>query len=97
MKVIIHESAEDDLDRIFEWIAKDNRSAAARMVAKIRDRINLLEIDSLAKMGRPGLVTGTRELIEYPYIIVYEVDSDRREISVLTILHGARDRGDRKN
>jgi len=45
------------------------------MVAKIRDRINLLEIDSLAKMGRPGLVTGTRELIEYPYIIVYEVDS----------------------
>jgi toxin ParE1/3/4 len=94
MKVIIHESAEDDLDRIFEWIAKDNRSAATRMVAKIRDRVNLLEIDSLAKMGRPGLVTGTRELIEYPYIIVYEVDSDRQEISVLTILHGARDRGD---
>jgi plasmid stabilization system protein ParE len=48
-------------------------------------------------MGRPGLVVGTRELIEYPYIIVCEVDSDRGEISVLTILHGARDRGDRKN
>lgn len=93
MKVIVHESAEDDLDRIFEWIAKDNHAAAARLVAKIRDRINLLEIDSLAKMGRPGLVGGTRELIEYPYIIVYEVDTDRREISVLTILHGARDRG----
>jgi toxin ParE1/3/4 len=92
MKVIIHESAEDDLDRIFEWIAKDNRSAAARMVAKIRDRINLLEVDSLAKMGRPGLVIGTRELIEYPYLIVYEVDNDRREVSVLTIVHGARDR-----
>ena len=92
MKVIIHESAEDDLDRIFEWIAKDNRSAAARMVAKIRDRINLLENDSLAKMGRPGFVVGTRELIEYPYIIVYDVDGDRREVSVLTILHGARDR-----
>lgn len=90
MKVIIRESAEDDLDRIFERIAKDNRSAAARMVAKIRDRINLLAVDSLAKMGRPGLVAGTRE---YPYIIVYEVDSDRRQISVLTILHGARYRG----
>jgi toxin ParE1/3/4 len=45
-------------------------------------------------MGRPGLVAGTRELIEYPYIIVYEVDGDRREILVLTILHGARDRED---
>jgi toxin ParE1/3/4 len=94
MKVIIRESADEDLDRIFEWIAKDNRSAAAKMVAKIRDRINLLEIDSLAKMGRPGLVTGTRELIEYPYIIVYEVDSGRQETSVLTILHGARNRRD---
>jgi len=59
MKVIIRESAEDELDSIFEWIAKDNRSAAARMVAKIRDRINLLEIDSLAKMGRPGVVAGS--------------------------------------
>jgi len=67
MKVIIRETAADDLDRIFEWIAKDNRPAATRMVAKIRDRINLLEIEGLAKMGRPGLVTGTRELIEYPY------------------------------
>jgi plasmid stabilization system protein ParE len=66
MKVIIRETAADDLDRIFEWIAKDNRSAAARMLARIRDRINLLEIDSLAKMGRPGVVAGTRELIEYP-------------------------------
>ena len=53
------------------------------MFSRIRDRINLLELDSLAKMGRPGLVTGTRELIEYPYIIVYEVDSDRQEVSVL--------------
>jgi toxin ParE1/3/4 len=66
------------------------------MVARIRDRINLLELDSLAKMGRPGLVTGTRELIEYPYIIVYEIDSDRREVSVLTIVHGARDREDQE-
>jgi plasmid stabilization system protein ParE len=59
MKVIVHDAAEDDLDRIFERIAKDNHSAATRMVAKIRDRINLLELDSLAKMGRPGLVTSS--------------------------------------
>ena len=33
MKVIIRESAEDDLDRIFSWIAKDNPTAAAEMVS----------------------------------------------------------------
>ena len=43
-------------------------------------------------MGRPGLVEGTRELVEPPYIIVYMVDEPADEIVVLAIVHGARDR-----
>jgi toxin ParE1/3/4 len=43
-------------------------------------------------MGRPGLVEGTRELLEHPYIIVYEVREDRDEIAILSIVHGARAR-----
>ena len=92
MKVIILAAADNDLVRIAEWIAKDNRSAAARMAAKIRDQISFLEMDELAHMGRPGLVGGTRELIEYPYIVVYRVDDAKREVVVLSIVHGARDR-----
>ena len=42
-------------------------------------------------MGRPGLVEGTRELIEGPYIIVYKVFDDR-EVVILSVVHGARDR-----
>jgi plasmid stabilization system protein ParE len=92
MKVVVHLDAEDDLDRIFNWIAKDNPSAAADMVARIRDHISLLEIDSLANMGRPGSVAGTRELIEFPYIIVYRVDEERAEVAVIAIFHGTQDR-----
>ncbi len=92
MKIIIRESAEDDLDRIFTWIAKDNRRAAADLVSRIRDRINRLELDPLAHMGRPGFVEGTRELVQYPYIIVYKVFDERREVLVLSIVHGAQDR-----
>ena len=62
------------------------------MVSRIRDHINLLELDNVAHMGRPGLVNGTRELIEYPYIIIYSVDDRRREIDVLSIMHGAQQR-----
>jgi toxin ParE1/3/4 len=43
-------------------------------------------------MGRLGLVEGTRELLEPPYIIVYRVDEAEGEIVVLNIVHGARDR-----
>jgi plasmid stabilization system protein ParE len=64
MKVIIREAAEVDLDHIAEWIAQDGPSAAVRMVKTIRDRISFLETDELAHMGRPGLVEGTRELLE---------------------------------
>lgn len=93
MRVVIREAAEADLDRIAEWIAKENPRAAVRVVAKIRDQISFLEIDELADMGRPGLVAGTRELIEYPYIIVYAVDDRRREIVILSIVHGAHREG----
>ncbi len=93
MRVILRESALEDLDRIHAWIAKDNPSAANNMVARIRDRISFLEVDALAHMGRPGLVAGTRELSEHPYIIVYTSRGPQSEIVVLAIMHGARDRG----
>lgn len=92
MKVIVRAAAEDDLHHLYAWIAKDNPAAAARMVARIRDRIQFLELDSLAGMGRPGLDPGTRELIEYPYIIVYEIHRDRDEVEVLAVVHGAQGR-----
>jgi plasmid stabilization system protein ParE len=96
MKVIFRSAAEHDLDRIFEWIAKDDPRTAHSIVDRIIERISLLELDALAHMGRLGLVRGTRELLEYPYIIVYQVFEERGEIAVLAILHGSRDRQGRK-
>lgn len=46
----------------------------------------------LAHMGRPGSAAGTRELVEAPYIIVYEVREDRDELVVLAVYHGAQSR-----
>ena len=55
-------------------------------------RIDRLAIPGLSHIGRPGLVEGTRELVEAPYIIIYMVDEPADEITVLAIVHGARDR-----
>jgi plasmid stabilization system protein ParE len=51
-----------------------------------------LENRELTHMGRPGLVDGTRELLEWPYIIVYKVDEIRQEIVVVSVAHGAQHR-----
>jgi toxin ParE1/3/4 len=92
MKIIVHESAARDLDGILDWISKDSPGAATELVRRIQLRINRLAVAGLAHMGRPGLVEGTRELLEKPYIIVYSVDEAAGAIEVIAIVHGAQDR-----
>ena len=92
MKLVVRKAAQNDLDRIFAWIAKDNPRAAIETIGRIQERIGLLRLDSLAEIGRPGLLPGTRELIESRYIIVYRVHEERGEIVVLSIIHAARHR-----
>ena len=94
MRVIVRQAARRDLDDIFDWISKDSPRAAQVMVSRIMLSVNRLAIPGLAYMGRPGLVAGTRELLEPPYIIVYQVDDQAEQVVVLGIHHGARQRDD---
>jgi len=91
MRVVFDDEALEDLRRIFDWISKDNPRAADALVTRIFDKAERLAAPELSQMGRPGLVDGTRELIEGPYIVVYKVFDDGK-IVILTVAHGARDR-----
>jgi len=62
------------------------------MMARIEARIRLLAVSGFGQMGRRGLLKGTRELVEPPYMIVYELRESAGEIVVLAIMHGAQDR-----
>jgi toxin ParE1/3/4 len=66
MRVTFEPAARDELDDIYSWIAKDSPRAAYDMIARIEAMVMRLETPELAHMGRPGLVEGTRELVEYP-------------------------------
>ena len=96
MRITFDPSADADLDDIFDWISQNNETAAYKMISRIRARVALLAIPGFEHMGRPGIDEGTRELVEYPYIIVYEVFESRSEIVVWTIVHGAQDREGRE-
>jgi toxin ParE1/3/4 len=90
MRLFFDEDALDDLHGIFSWIAKDNPRAARRLIERIFRKLELLLTPGFARMGRIGREPGTHELIERPYIIVYEVREQRQEIIVLAVFHGAR-------
>ena len=92
MRITFDPAANADLDGILAWIEKDSPRAAYDMIARIEARVTLLATPGLAYMGRPGRDDGTHELVEAPYIIVYEVHAEREEIVVLAVVHGARDR-----
>jgi len=92
MRITFDPGARADLEDIFAWISKDNEAAAYVMISRIEARVALLATPGLEHMGRPSLDEGTRELIEYPYIIVYEVFESRAEIVVWSVIHGAQDR-----
>jgi len=88
MKIVIRDSAAADLELIYAWIARYSPRAADKVVERLLERIRGLLIPGMANIGRPGREKGTRELVERPYIIVYEVDEANDEIIVLGVFHG---------
>ncbi len=89
MRIIWRESASLDLVEIADQIYQDDPAAARRVVRAIRQTAAKLARNS--RIGRPGRVDGTRELVtsRYPsYIIAYKIDPDA--VRILAIVHTSR-------
>ena len=82
--------AAEDLERICEWIARDNPEAARRVAGTIyRGCARLKDFPNLGRASRR--MAGRRELTfpPLPYIVVYQITPNAIEIS--RIFHGAQD------
>ena len=88
MKAAWTQLALKDLDNAYNHVAEENPSAAARMIARIRQAIKAIGLHP--EIGRSGRVEGTRELIipGTPFIVPYRIRAKR--IEVLAVIHGAR-------
>ena len=87
MKVVWTSEAEQDRDDIWLHIAVDYIKAAARLDELFSDATARLA--NHPKLGRPGKIPGTRELIPHEsYRLVYEFDGET--VWVLTLVHTAR-------
>jgi addiction module RelE/StbE family toxin len=89
LRVVWGRRAANDLDAIAEFISKDSKAAARRVVQYIRKSAVILR--ESPRLGRASL-DGKRELIlsRYPYILVYEVSDD--EVRILAVFHQSQDR-----
>jgi toxin ParE1/3/4 len=82
------ELAMSDLRYIAEYLAEYDDTAARRTVRTIREAVG--QLAHHPEMGRPGRVSGTRELViaGTPFLVPYRVR--KGTVEVLSVLHSSR-------
>ena len=90
MRLVYTAQAYRDLDAIWLYIAKDNRRAADRVIARIRQSAEMLA--DHPKLGRVWESGATRALLVsgLPYRIPYRVSEDAATVEILTVWHTSR-------
>ena len=80
--------AVEHLKEIRAFISKDSPAAASRVVKAIREQVKPLA--DHPRMGRPGILGGTRELVisRLPFLVVYQQDDVT--VTILAVVHTAR-------
>ena len=87
MRVLWTPEAQQDRADIWDYIAADDPRAAVRMDALFSDAAARLV--EHPKLGRPGKISGTRELILHEsYRLVYEIENET--VWMLALVHAAR-------
>ena len=90
MKVHWTDTAEDHLDAIYAFIAKDSPEYALRMVDSLTRRSKQIADFPLSGRKVPEYeMEQIREVIEGPYRIIYYIKPD--QIDVLAVIHGSQD------
>lgn len=89
MKIIWSPRAIRDLESLRAFIARESPGAARRVALQIVETVETA-LPVTPHIGRPGRVSGTRELViaGSPFVVPYRVKADRVEI--LRVYHGAR-------
>lgn len=88
MKVHWTDTAEDHLDAIYAFIAKDSPEYALRMVDRLTRCSQQIADFPLSGRKVPEYeMEQIREVIEGPYRIIYHIKSD--QIDVLAVIHGS--------
>jgi toxin ParE1/3/4 len=88
-RLVLSESAQNDLVEIWCYIAEQSPPAADTYVDRLRERIEVLGEHPLIGTDRSALVEGVRSFPFDHYVVFYCVRAD--SVEVVRILNGYRD------
>jgi len=91
VKVFWTEAALSQLHAIHDYIAQTSPDYALRMVDRLTKRsIQIAEFPFSGRMVPEYELNEVRQLLEWPYRIIYLVDSAQSRVDVLAVVHGSR-------
>ena len=91
MKVLWTESALSQLNTIYEYIAQTSPDYALRMIDRLTRRsIQISEFPLSGRVVPEYEFNEIREILEWPYRIIYVIRSEESRIEVLAVVHGTR-------
>ena len=88
-QLIITPLAERDIESIGDYIAKDNPGRALSFVRELFDQCKTIAGNPLSYRLRPELEEGLRSCAYGNYVIFFS--ASKEEITIIRVLHGARD------
>lgn len=87
MKVVWTDEAKAHLDGIYQYIKRDAPPYATQMVDKLTHRVGqLVDHPHLGRIVPKYDDANLRELIVYPYRLMYRLKTDR--IDIIAVFHG---------
>jgi toxin ParE1/3/4 len=89
MQLLITPLAARDLEEIADYIALDNPNRAGSFVAELRAHCQKICLNPLGYRRRPELSDNLRSCAHGKYVIFFE--STTQQVTIIRILHGARD------
>ena len=88
MKVRDTDTAADEIEEIFAYIAEHDRSAAQRIVARVEQTVSISsDFPDVAQMT-DELAVRRMPVGRYPFLIFYTIEND--EVVILHVRHTAR-------
>ena len=91
MNVVWTEPALLQLDAIYEYIAQTSPEYAQRLIDRLTRRsIQIADFPFSGRMVPEYESNEVREVLEWPYRIIYLIRSEQSRVEVLAVVHGSR-------
>ena len=91
MKVVWTDAAVSQLQAIYDYIAHTSPDYASRMIDRLTKRsIQISDFPYSGRMVPEYQLNEIREVLEWPYRVIYVIQPDQSRIEVLAVVHGSR-------